>query len=133
MGDPRTEAFSRVPLFTGLTASEVAVIATSAEEREARAGEVLVRQGTEGDEFFIVDTGEIVIRKDGVEVRRLGPGDYLGEIALVYGGKRTATAVASAPSHLYVLRREAFERMMRSQPQIQSKVMETVSERMRYR
>jgi inner membrane transporter RhtA len=133
MADPRTQAFSRVPLFNGLSVKELAAIASSAEERDAAPGAVLTEQGSAGDEFFIVDTGEIEIRQDGRELRRLGPGDYLGEIALVFGGTRTATAIASAPSHLFVLHKDAFDRMIKSQPRIEDKILATVSERMRYR
>jgi CRP/FNR family cyclic AMP-dependent transcriptional regulator len=133
MADPRTQAFARVSLFNGLSAKEVAAIAASAEERDAVAGEVLTEQGAAGDEFFIVDSGEVEIRQDGRELRRLGPGDYLGEIALVFGGTRTATAVVAAPTHLFVLSKAAFDRMIKSQPRIEDKILTTVSERMRYR
>lgn len=133
MADPRTHAFSRVSLFNGLSAKEIAAIAASAEERDAAPGEILTEQGTSGDEFFIVESGEIEIRQDGRELRRLGPGDYLGEIALVFGGTRTATAIAAAPSHVFVLHKDAFDRMIKSQPRIEDKILATVSERMRYR
>ena len=133
MADPRTQAFGRVPLFNGLSVKELAAIAASAEERDAAPGDILTEQGSAGDEFFIVDSGEIEIRQDGRELRRLGPGDYLGEIALVFGGSRTATAVAAAPSHLFVLHKDAFDRMIKSQPRIEDKILATVSERMRYR
>lgn len=133
MADPRTQAFGRVPLFNGLSVKELGAIASSAEERDAAAGDVLTEQGAPGDEFFIVESGEVEIRQDGKELRRLGPGDFLGEIALVFGGTRTATAVAAAPTHLFVLSKVAFERMIKSQPRIEDKILTTVSERMRYR
>lgn len=94
---------------------------------------MLTEQGAPGDEFFIVDSGEVEIRQDGKELRRLGPGDFLGEIALVFGGARTATAVAAEPTHLFVLSKAAFDRMIKSQPRIEDKILTTVSERMRYR
>lgn len=133
MSEPRTRAFSRIPLFNGLSAKELASIAASADDREAGPGEVLTEQGAPGDEFLIVDSGAIAIQQDGREIRRLGPGDYLGEIALVFGGTRTATAVAVEPSRLFVLRKDAFDRMIKSQPRIEDKILATVSERMRYR
>jgi len=51
----------------------------------------------------------------------------------VFGGKRTATAVAAKPSKLYVLGEEAFTSMLREQPRIEDKILTTVTERMRYR
>ena len=133
MADPRTKAFANVSLFSGLSVKELAAIAASAAERDVAPGDVLTEQGAPGDEFFIVQTGEIEIRQDGRELRRLGPGEYFGEIALVFGGTRTATAVASTPSHLFVLSKDAFDRMIKSQPRIEDKILTTVSERMRYR
>ena len=133
MANPTVAALARVPLFSGLSARDLRSIATVAEEREVHAGQVLTEQGGPGDEFFIVADGEVAIEISGREVRRLGPGDYLGEIALVFGGKRSATATASKPSTLYVLGEADFAALMKRQPRIEDKILTTVSERMRYR
>jgi hypothetical protein len=133
MANPTVAALSGVSLFSGLSARDLATIAEVAEEREVDAGVVLTEQGQPGDEFFLIADGEVEIRLDGREIRRLGPGDYLGEIALVFGGKRTATAVAAKPTRLYVLGEEAFTAMIRKQPRIEDKILTTVTERMRYR
>jgi inner membrane transporter RhtA len=133
MANPTVAALARVSLFNGLSARDLGTIAEVAEEREVPAGTVLTEQGQAGDEFFIVADGEVEIRVDDREVRRLGPGDYLGEIALVIGGKRTATAVAATPSRLYVLGEKAFTAMLRRQPRIEDKILTTVTERMRFR
>ena len=133
MADPKVQAFEKVPLFNGLSVRELAAIAGSANERLAEPGEVITRQGDAGDEFFIVADGEVEIRQDDREIRRLGPGDYLGEIALLFGGIRTATAIAASPSRLFVLGQAAFAAMLKSQPRIEDKILTTVSERMRYR
>ena len=63
----------------------------------------------------------------------LGPGDFLGEIALVFGGDRTATAVVSEPSHLFVVEKADFVAMLERQPRIEDRILSTVTERMRYR
>ena len=133
MANPTVAALAKVSLFTGLSAKDLATIASVAEERDVPAGAVLTEQGEPGDEFLMIADGEVEVRLDGREIRRLGPGDYLGEIALVFGGKRTATAVAAKPSKLYVLGEEAFTAMLRKQPRIEDKILTTVTERMRYR
>jgi inner membrane transporter RhtA len=133
MANPTVAALARVSLFRGLSARDLRTIADVAEEREVPAGTVITEQGQPGDEFFIVADGEVEIRVDEREIRRLGPGDYLGEIALVIGGKRTATAVAAQPSRLYVLGEAAFTSMLRRQPRIEDKILTTVTERMRFR
>lgn len=133
MSNPTVAALGRVALFAGLSSGDLATIADAAEERVVPEGQVLTKQGAEGDEFFLIVDGEVEIRQNGREIRKLGPGDYLGEIALVFGGKRTATAVATMPSTLVVLAAPAFTAMLKEQPAIEDKVMTTITERMRFR
>ncbi len=133
MTDPKVQALSRVPLFGGLSARDLSAIADVAIERHAAPGEVLTEQGTAGDAFFVIADGAISITQDGRELRRLGPGDYLGEIALVFGGLRTATATVTTEANLFVLGVDAFNEMLKRQPRLEDKILTTVSERMRYR
>ena len=133
MGNPTVAALAQVPLFSGLNARDLSAIASVAQEREVDAGTVLTEQGGSGDEFFIVADGEVAIEVGGREIRRMGPGDYLGEIALVFGGKRTATATVAKPTRLYVLDEAGFTALLRRQPRIEDKILTTVSERMRFR
>lgn len=133
MADPTVAALARVPLFSGLSRRDLFAIASHASEREVGAGTEITRQGDPGDEFFVVAAGDVQISIDGHEVRRLGPGDFLGEIALVFGGTRTATATAAQASTLYVIGRADFEAMIKRYPRIEDKILTSVSERMRYR
>lgn len=133
MSNPTVDALARVGLFSGLGPKDLKTIAAVAEVREVPVGAVLTEQGQPGDEFFLIADGEVEVRIDDREVRRLGPGEYLGEIALIFGGKRTATAVASKPTRLYVLGEASFTAMLRKQPRIEDKILTTVTERMRYR
>jgi CRP-like cAMP-binding protein len=133
MDDPKVLALSRVPLFSGLSAKDLQAIASTTEERSAGAGEVLTREGDAGDEFFVISDGSVAITSEGRHLRTLGPGDYLGEIALVFGGTRTATATVEQPSSLFVVGKANFLDMMKRQPRIEDKILTTVSERMRYR
>ena len=133
MDDPKVLALSRVPLFSGLSAKDLQAIASTAEERSAGTGEVLTREGDPGDEFFVISDGSVAITSEGRHLRTLGPGDYLGEIALVFGGTRTATATVEQPTSLFVVGKDSFLDMMKRQPRIEDKILTTVSERMRYR
>jgi inner membrane transporter RhtA len=133
MADPKVQALARVPLFAGLSARELASIAATAQVRRAEVGEVLTREGDVGDEFFVIADGGVSITSNGRQLRRLGPGDYLGEIALVFGGTRTATATVDEPTDLFVVGKDSFLAMLKRQPRIEDKILTTVSERMRYR
>ena len=59
--------------------------------RRLRAGETLVEQGQAGDELFLLFDGVLAVEQDGGQVAEVGPGAILGEMALLEGGRRTAT------------------------------------------
>jgi hypothetical protein len=59
--------------------------------RRLRAGDTLVEQGDQGDELFLLFDGVLAVEQDGGQVAEVGPGAILGEMALLEGGRRTAT------------------------------------------
>jgi inner membrane transporter RhtA len=133
MADPRVDALNSIPLFSGLSASDLATIAGVVEERDAETGGILTEQGEDGDEFYIVTEGSVEIQQDGRKIGAIGPGDHLGEIALIFGGPRTATAVVTEPCRLLVVGKDDFTAMLHAHPRIEDKILTTVMERMRYR
>jgi hypothetical protein len=132
MADPAVTTLARVSLFDGLSAPDLAAVAKVVELRTVPAGAVLTIQGEPGDEFFMIADGEVEISVDGREVRHLGEGDYLGEIALVSGGPRTATAIASKTTRLFVLPGAAFTALLHQQHRLEDRILTTVADRMRY-
>ncbi len=92
------------PILEGLAFDLVAV--------SVAAGEVVVRQGEEGDCLYVVADGEMVVTGDDREIARLGPGEAFGEIALLYDVPRTATVTAVGPGRLYTLARDRFLRAL---------------------
>ena len=67
------------------------VVGSDPRFRRLRAGEVLVSQGEPGDELFLLFDGVLAVEQDGQEVAEVGPGAIMGEMALLEGGRRTAT------------------------------------------
>jgi hypothetical protein len=132
MADPAVTSLARVSIFDGLSAPDLAAIAKVVELRAVPVGAVLTVQGEPGDEFFMIDDGEVEISVDGRELRHLGQGDHLGEIALVSGGPRTATAVASKPTRLFVLQEPAFSALLVQQHRLEDRILTTVADRMRF-
>jgi MFS family permease len=72
------------------------------------AGSVIIREGTPGERFYLIDSGEVSVLKNGAEVARLGAGDYVGEIALLRRIPTTATVVAHTNVELLTLDPDIF-------------------------
>ncbi|HEV8097654.1 MAG TPA: cyclic nucleotide-binding domain-containing protein [Gaiellaceae bacterium] len=77
------------------------------ERRTLDAGECLITQGEEGQELFLILDGVVDVEVDGEEVAELGPGTLIGELALLEGGKRTASVYATTPVRAVVVPRDA--------------------------
>ena len=84
----------QIPIFQGLTVPEAAEFFEVALETKAATGEVLFHEGAEGDALLIILAGEVAVSKRGVELATLGPHSALGEMSLVSGDTRSATATA---------------------------------------
>ncbi len=103
----------KVPLFHGLKDRYLKHLAKRMMERQYAAGQPIVAQGQGGEGFFVVVSGKaqaVRERADGVkiEVNSFGPTDYFGELALLDEGLRTASVIATEPTHCLVLTRWDF-------------------------
>jgi CRP/FNR family cyclic AMP-dependent transcriptional regulator len=125
----KVELIADVPLFGGCTKKHLQQLAGIADEIDLREGKVLTRQGSTGREFFILLEGEVEVTKDGKTVNRLGPGEFFGEMALIGHQPRSATVVASTPIHALVMTEMNFKRLLRDNPDISIKVLETMASR----
>lgn len=92
-----------IPLLAGLDERELAVLAAGADRVDADAGEELTREGEFGHAVFAIVAGTAEVTVDGTVVRRLGPGDVFGEIAIMASGRRTATVTATTELRLITL------------------------------
>jgi CRP-like cAMP-binding protein len=129
--DTKAEALGRAPLFQNLSKHELGELAKATEDLEVDEGKVLTREGDLGREFFVIVEGDVSVTKDGEEIRALGPGDFFGEIALVYeDARRTATVTAKSPLRFFVLTRQSFRSLLEHQPEIEDKVMAALEDRL---
>ena len=127
--DTKVEALRRVPLFEGLTKSELSKLAKVTEDLDVKAGKVLCKEGDIGREFFVIVEGEVDVTKDGGHLGTLGPGDFFGEIALIEHSRRTATVTTKTPLRFFVLTSQGFWTMIDDNPGVERKVLRALARR----
>jgi putative peptide zinc metalloprotease protein len=112
----RAELLRCVPLFADLDAYPIQLIAAQMREESYESGDTIIRQGEVGETFYVIESGrvETSVRQDGGErvVAQRGPGEYVGEIALLMQMPRTATVRALTPVRLLALQRDDFDRLV---------------------
>ena len=102
------ERLRKIPLFAACSKDELQQIAAAASTLTFPAGTVLAREGDVGREFMVIDDGTADVVIGGAVVNQLGPDDSFGEVALLDGGVRTATVVASTDVVAYVIEQREF-------------------------
>ena len=120
---PLADALATVPLFAGLDADGLESLRREMRVRRFRRGEVIFHQGDPGDALFIVQSGLVKISLPGETgdeaiLATLRPGDFFGELALLDGGSRSASAEAVERSVLLVVTRAELLRLLRSEEQV---------------
>ena len=128
--DAKIELLKKVPLFAGCSKSELRELAKTADELDIREGTVLTREGKSGREFFVLIDGTARVTKSGKKVADLGPGDWLGEIALLTDSPRTATVTTTSPVDLLVITDRRFRSVVETMPSIALKVLACVGDRL---
>ena len=105
----RVELLQGDPIFAPLPSAVLEHLATLLEPVSLSAGEVLFREGDAGDRYYLIDEGSVRVEVgDAGTARTLGPGEGLGEIALIRDVPRTATVRADTAVRLYALRGDEF-------------------------
>ncbi len=121
----------QVPLFAGISEAGMEELGGIANEIEVRAGTVLTREGYREGAFFVIVSGTVRIERGGRILNTLGPGEFLGEIALLDGGPRTATATTETPCRLLSMTYQMFHELLDASPSIRTAILETVGQRLR--
>jgi CRP-like cAMP-binding protein len=117
------EVLRRVGLFQFCTYRELMRVCQMAEARAYPAGAVLFEEGNHGRECFIIEEGQVMIRKKGQVLAQLGPGDYFGEMSFIDVPRRSASAVVSRDAKLLVIRRNQFLQLLKQDSEIAAKLM----------
>ena len=122
---------SQSPVFVELPPEQVRLLIPHFEHREFSAGEQLMRQGEPGDCLYLIDYGEVAVSSEQEEgdIAQLGHDDVVGEMSLVTGAPRAATATAQSEVGAWRLTREAFEDLLQELPKFAQALHELTQQR----
>jgi MFS family permease len=126
----RLELLRRTPIFAPLPSGSLESVARCLIPVEFPRGDVIIREGDEGDRFYLVSEGRVEVSAKGAPVNTVGPGDPLGEIALLRDIPRTATCTAVTAVKLFALTREDFLAAVASHSGSQQAAEATVASRL---
>ena len=128
--DAYIEHLACVPLFSACSKDELRKLSHATTDIPIAEGQVLVREGERGMEFFVIVAGRAKISRKGRKVGEIGPGAFFGELALLIDAERNATVTALTPMEAIVLSRREFEAALADAPRMTRKIMAGMAARL---
>lgn len=129
------ETIRQIPFFSGLRREDLARVAGKLEEERFSSGQVIFCQDEDGEAMYVVGSGavEVILEKDGVRVESLGvlgPYECFGEMSLLTGEKRSATAIALVETTVLKLRKDAWDELLSKHPSLSLHLCKLLSRRL---
>jgi CRP-like cAMP-binding protein len=129
--DDLLDLLARVPLFEDLSKKELNAVLRSAEEVSHAQGKEVVKEGGGGAGFHLILDGQATVLQNGRVRRRMGPGEFFGEIALLDGGLRSATVRADTPVRTLSITAWNFKPLLVEHPAMAQKLLVELCRRLR--
>ena len=125
-----------IDIFESLSVSELAAIASVAEVTDIPAGRIIIEEGTFGETMYLIIQGEVSVIKElgrvnEIEIDRIKPGEYCGEMALFEDVERSASIRTEMKCNFMVLHKQQFREIVREYPQIALEICKVLSGRIR--
>jgi CRP/FNR family transcriptional regulator, cyclic AMP receptor protein len=127
---PDPARLAMLPLFEDLSGEELDLLVSWTQEHDVSRGQSLVSEGAAGYVFFVIEEGTAGVERDGQCLRELGPGDHFGEIAILDGGRRTATVVATSDMRILAMFGTEFRRLEAELPDLADRIRATMHDRL---
>lgn len=127
------QALAAVPLFSACSKRDLQIVARHMQVLAVQAGTVVMREGDHGDAFYVVLEGRARVEAGGREVNVLGPGDHMGELALLDPAPRNATVIADGDMTVSVIDARTFAAIVRDVPAMTGKLLAALARRLRQR
>jgi sulfur transfer complex TusBCD TusB component (DsrH family) len=119
----KRDVLANMPLFSRLTERELLRVMQAVEVREHKDGDIVIREGDKGDELFIVLDGKVLVSRGEQALTQLGPGEFVGEMALIRSVPRSATVTAVGGAELIAIRRGDFFEILRKEHEVAVKML----------
>jgi serine/threonine protein phosphatase PrpC len=132
----KVDVLRRMPLFRHLVYKEILRLLNVTSVKEYAPGEEIIKEGTPGDEMFVLLRGKIRLHKNDAFITHLEPGAHIGEMALIdRRHPRSASATAEERSRVLIITRKDFYEIIRKEPQLSTKLLwafvQVMAERLR--
>ena len=128
--DPVIDLLRSVPGLRHLNNRSLGALVRLVDQHEFAPGEVLTREGVSGRQAFVVLDGEGEVYIDGELVTTVGPGEFIGEMAMLDHGPRCATVRAKTAMHVLVIGPQAFSTFV-DEPGVSRAMATLLSQRLR--
>lgn len=122
-----TGGLEDLPFFEGWTDDELEHFERIVDRAGFAAGDVMIREGQEGQAFLILVAGEAEVTRGGEPLRALRPGDHAGEMSLLDGSPASATVVASTEAEALLLYQRDFDNLLETIPSLGRRIMATLA------
>src|SRR5689334_16568561 len=127
----------KTSLFSGLSNDALSALAQKTSTRKLKKDDVLMRKGETGDSLFLIHEGWVKIvtedsKGDELILNKCGPGEAIGEMALLDRGPRSATVIATEDASVLELKQDAFQEIMDQRPDVSLSIIRKYSERLRF-
>ena len=133
VGSAAAEALASTPLFAGLSQQALGSLVQQLTLVHLGQDEVLFHEGDPGDALYVIVEGEVAVQAEGpprVEMARLGPGSFIGEVALMTDQPRSATVSATLDSELLRIDRKTLSHVLSTHGEVLSAVLRFVRDRL---
>ena len=125
------DCLANAPLFAQCSKREHRLVAKLAKVKRVPPGTTIVTEGEEGETMFVVLSGHAAVRKSGRKIAELGPGDVVGELAVLGKAPRNATVVTTAEALIATIGRRDVYRLLEDAPGFARKLLEALANRVR--
>ena len=120
-----------VPLFSTMPPDTIAWVAEAADETSCPSGETIFGKGSEGDSMYVIADGSVRIHDGDKTLASLPQGAFFGELSILDGETRSATATAETDCLLLVIRQDSFRRILSKQFDVTENLLKILVRRIR--